>query len=108
MSKQTDLTASLSDNDLAAALGFHTTLSEPLIPQDAGNDQQAEQGQTADESPQTKQDASKDNSMGGGTKHDNYQDKEIADIRAQLMELMQQETNETQNEQEDQDTGTPQ
>ncbi len=39
---------SLSEDDIAAALGYTTTLSEPMLPQDEQDPAQAEEGQPVD------------------------------------------------------------
>lgn len=89
---ETDHTGSLSDDDIASALGFHTTLSEPLIPQDAGTDAEGEATQTADESLQTAVDAGDVNQASAPpADHDDEQDAEIQDIRNQLEALLKQE-----------------
>ncbi len=70
--------AHLSDDDVAAALGFATTLSEPLLPQDEMDTEEDEGVETADESPETEEAAE-------------------ADIRAQLEDLLAKE-NDTETE----------
>lgn len=92
----------LSDDDIASALGFHTTLSEPLIPQDAGTDAEGEATETDDESGQRAVDAN-DVSQASAppADHDDAQDAEIEDIRNQLETLLKQE-DDTKTE----DTGT--
>ena len=45
----------LSDDDIAAALGYATTLSEPLLPQDEMTTAEDEAVETADESPETEE-----------------------------------------------------
>lgn len=47
----------MSDDDIAAALGFTTTLSEPLLPQDEMTTAEDEVVETADESPETEMEA---------------------------------------------------
>jgi hypothetical protein len=106
--KTQDTTAHLSDDDIAAALGFHTTLSEPLIKQDPGTDQTAEATQTADQSPTTTADAKDVNSPGTPpADHETTQDAEIEDIRTQLEQLQKDLQNE-QNGQTTESTATAQ
>lgn len=80
----------LSEDDIASALGFATTISEPLLPQDHTDNQQNEPAQTADT---THQKGSEVNSSGAQAMNkDEEQDKEIQDIRTELEKLMSQET----------------
>lgn len=97
----------LSDDDIAASLGFHTTLSEPLIPQDAGTDQSAEAGQTTDQSGQTTPDARNiDTPASPNVSHDDRQDAELEDIKNQLNELQKGLEKDGQKESTTKDSGT--
>lgn len=94
----------LSDDDIAAALGFHTTLSEPLLPMDETDTAEDEAVETADESPETamaadeetegeqEEEPEKPPKEEGGEKketedRDDAQDEEIASILEELETL---------------------
>lgn len=82
-----DPTADMSDDDIAAALGFHTTLSEPLLPMDEMTTAEDEGVETADESGATEMDAVEDPVAEEPEDPNKEQDDEIADIRKELEEL---------------------
>lgn len=93
-----DPTASLSDDDIAAALGYHTTLSEPLLPQDEMDTAEDEEVETADESPGTAEAADEDvgeNLQESSEKleetddTDDEQTREIEEIRKELEALQE-------------------
>lgn len=95
---------SLSEDDIASALGFSTTLSEPLLPQDQMDNGQDESQQTADQSLQTTADV---NSSGAqAMTKDEEQDKEIQDIRAGLEKLRSQGDTTPTDGTQPEDTGT--
>lgn len=87
----------MTQDDHAAALGFITTLSEHLLSQDPEANPQEEPGMQAPES------GSQINSSGGQAMvKDEEQDKEIQDIRAELVKLQQDDGKTAK------DTATPQ
>lgn len=84
---ETDFTGGLSDDDIAAALGWHTTLSEPLLPMDEMTTAEGEAVETADESPETAKAATDAELEDEPEDPDKAQDDEIAEIRKELEEL---------------------
>ena len=87
-----DPTDSLSDDDVAAALGFHTTLSEPLLPQDEMDTAEDEAVETADESPETAMAADEELEEEPEEEEpdkDDEQSKEIEEIRKELEALQE-------------------
>lgn len=101
-----DHTANLSDDDIASALGFHTTLSEPLLPQDEMDTAQDEATDTADESPATAADAAADPATEEPPKDPNVeQDSEIADIRKELEDLKASLENDDKEPETEKDSG---
>lgn len=92
----------MSDDEHAASLGYITTLAEGMLPQDDMNTAEGEEidgevtpGEAVDE----KKDI--EGNTPGTPKKDEAQDAEIADIRAQLEQLLAQE-----NDQEGENTTT--
>ena len=84
----------LSDDDIAATLGFATTLHEGMMtpPEDPTDLQEDSDGEQEDIEGETD----------GTPKKDADQDKRIAEIEAQLQQLLAEETN----EQDTENTGT--
>jgi len=90
---------SLSEDDIAAALGYTTTLSEPLLPQDQQDPAQAESGQPTDGSqPQsTAEPAPKDDKQDKilteieALKKEVNKDDELNQIREELHKLLQED-----------------
>jgi TolA-binding protein len=100
LEEELDPTDSLSDDDIAAALGFTTTLSEPLIPEDEMTTAEGEAVETADESPETEMAADEELEEEEPDPELDAMEDEIADIRAELEALK----DETKNEQETENT----
>lgn len=85
----------LSDDDIAAALGFATTLSEPLLPQDEMTTDEDEELETADESSETAVEAEEgpaeevEEEPEPEEESDDEQSKEIGEIRKELEALQE-------------------
>lgn len=80
----------LTDDDIAAALGFATTLSEPLLPQDEMDTVEDEEMEIADESVETEEAAEEEPVEEEEVEEedtDDEQSKEIEEIRKELEQL---------------------
>lgn len=91
----------MSDDDIASSLGFMTTLSEQMMSPGQEDDLQ-EGGEPTEEQETSEQLEEEQGAIEGDTdgtpKKDAEQDKEIADIKAQLEQLLAQENGtETEN-----------
>lgn len=84
--------ADLSDDDLAASLGFMTTLSESMLPPPE-SEGGGEEGDMEDDTAVDTE---------GTPEKDGEQDERIANLEAELQRLL----NEENNDQETEDTGT--
>lgn len=109
---QFDTTASLTDDDLAAALGFATTLGEQMLPQDEmgmeGEEMQEEEQPVGREEQGDQKDVEQDERLRniemqleeGVPNREDAADTEIAAIRKELEQLQQevygQETEDTE------------
>lgn len=95
----------LSDDDIAASLGFHTTLSEPLIPQDEMDTAEDEAVETADESPETAEEADEEiaEENPGGSRDTMEEGPSETDILASRLDTLEMELERLKNEKDTND-----